>query len=72
MKKSVLVILSLILLVSCKPTYITMPTGKVVTEREFRRVTKKAIKKSIRQMSKEEKNSLKGLNFEVVVDTTSK
>jgi hypothetical protein len=72
MKKLIVVILSLILLVSCKPTYLTMPTGKVVTEKKFKRVTKKSIRKTLRQMTKEEQNSLKGLKFEVVIDTIAK
>ena len=57
--------------ISCNQTYYITPSGKKVTERKFDRVTERAIKKSLRKLTNEERQSLEGLKFEVVIDSTS-
>jgi len=46
-----------------------MPTGKVITKGKFKRVTKRCIRRTLRSISKEEKESLGGLMFQTEYDT---
>jgi hypothetical protein len=69
--KKLLFIMIIFFSISCNQTYYITPSGKKVTERKFDRVTERAIKKSLRKLTNEERQSLEGLKFEVVIDSTS-
>jgi len=72
MKKLFFYLSLLVFLISCKQTYIITPAGRKMSERKFNRITKRIVKKVVNDMSKEDKELLEGIKYQVIIDSTNK
>lgn len=68
MKKLILIISTICLMTSCSPKVIELANGEKISQKELNRIVKKACKKALKEMSKEQKDLLFGVS-RIEVDT---